>query len=99
MTSNPASRNARATTFAPRSWPSSPGLATTTRIFRSGIIALASTAGAPAPVRSAARQSSYRGADALAGRGDLGAIPGHQRPVEALAIVREPRDEVQVEVR
>src|SRR5215475_2211795 len=32
MTSKPASRRARATIFAPRSWPSSPGLATTTRI-------------------------------------------------------------------
>src|SRR5215213_4900649 len=33
MTSIPASRNARAMIFAPRSCPSSPGLATTTRIF------------------------------------------------------------------
>src|SRR5437867_3680267 len=32
MTSMPASRRARAITFAPRSWPSSPGLATSTRI-------------------------------------------------------------------
>src|SRR4051794_9612327 len=32
MTSMPASRSARATTFAPRSWPSSPGFATTTLI-------------------------------------------------------------------
>src|SRR5918998_4212130 len=32
MTSIPASRRARATTLAPRSCPSSPGLATTTRI-------------------------------------------------------------------
>src|SRR5215210_4813128 len=31
MTSNPASRSARATTFAPRSWPSRPGLAMRTR--------------------------------------------------------------------
>src|SRR5215210_4884692 len=30
----PASRRARAMIFAPRSWPSRPGLATTTRIFR-----------------------------------------------------------------
>src|SRR5437764_581150 len=30
----PASRNARAMIFAPRSWPSRPGLATTTRILR-----------------------------------------------------------------
>src|SRR5256885_2940924 len=33
MTSIPASRNARATTFAPRSWPSNPGFAIRTRIF------------------------------------------------------------------
>src|SRR3954466_13285660 len=32
MTSMPASRSARATTLAPRSWPSRPGLATTTRM-------------------------------------------------------------------
>src|SRR5215471_18171887 len=34
MTSIPASRSARAITFAPRSWPSSPTLAITTRVFR-----------------------------------------------------------------
>src|SRR5688500_16828225 len=34
MTSMPASRRARAMIFAPRSCPSSPGLATTTRILR-----------------------------------------------------------------
>src|SRR3954447_750357 len=34
MTSMPASRSARAMIFAPRSWPSRPGLATTTRILR-----------------------------------------------------------------
>src|SRR5262245_22799887 len=34
MTSKPASLKARATTLAPRSWPSSPGLATRMRIFR-----------------------------------------------------------------
>src|SRR3954465_12068824 len=34
MTSIPASRNARAMIFAPRSWPSRPGLATTTRVLR-----------------------------------------------------------------
>src|SRR5437763_12818237 len=33
MTSNPASRSARATTFAPRSCPSSPGFATMMRYF------------------------------------------------------------------
>src|SRR5262249_10298075 len=35
MTSKPASRSARATILAPRSCPSSPGLATTTRMRRS----------------------------------------------------------------
>src|SRR5438552_3578123 len=35
MTSKPASRRARATTLAPRSWPSSPGFATKTRMGRS----------------------------------------------------------------
>src|SRR5438552_6254630 len=34
MTSMPASRSARAMIFAPRSWPSRPGLAITTLIFR-----------------------------------------------------------------
>src|SRR3954464_10761510 len=38
MTSMPASRRARAMIFAPRSWPSRPGLATTTRIFRPGVL-------------------------------------------------------------
>src|SRR5580704_1968568 len=37
MTSMPASRNARAITFAPRSCPSNPGFAIKTRIFFSGI--------------------------------------------------------------
>src|SRR5262245_51965953 len=39
MTSIPASRNARAMIFAPRSWPSRPGFAITTRIFLSGTTA------------------------------------------------------------
>src|SRR4051812_16034317 len=34
MTSKPASRRARATTLAPRSWPSRPGLATRMRTLR-----------------------------------------------------------------
>src|SRR5919202_212289 len=34
MTSMPASRSARAMIFAPRSWPSRPGFAITTRILR-----------------------------------------------------------------
>src|ERR671910_1453518 len=37
MTSIPASRRARAMILAPRSWPSRPGLAITTRIFRATV--------------------------------------------------------------
>src|SRR5919202_2295863 len=37
MTSIPASRSARAMIFAPRSWPSSPAFAMTTRIFRATV--------------------------------------------------------------
>src|SRR5215210_3444797 len=37
MTSMPASRNARAMILAPRSWPSSPGFAITTLIFRATV--------------------------------------------------------------
>src|SRR5437667_10945794 len=44
MTSIPASRSARASTFAPRSCPSSPGFATRTRIFRSATRVRAGTA-------------------------------------------------------
>src|SRR6266536_5061642 len=40
MTSIPASRNARAMIFAPRSCPSSPGLAITTLIFRATRLSL-----------------------------------------------------------
>src|SRR5215211_1091368 len=39
MTSMPASRNARAMILAPRSCPSRPGLATTTRILRDEVAA------------------------------------------------------------
>src|SRR5215203_6572462 len=44
MTSIPASRSARAITLAPRSWPSRPGLAMTTRILRIEVFS------APAPL-------------------------------------------------
>src|SRR5215212_5439579 len=37
MTSMPASRSARAMIFAPRSWPSRPGLAITTRTVRATV--------------------------------------------------------------
>src|SRR5919108_2180145 len=47
MTSIPASRSARAMIFAPRSCPSSPGLATTTRILRVEVAAAMSAILAP----------------------------------------------------
>src|ERR1700687_4824744 len=53
MTSIPASRKARAITLAPRSWPSRPGFATSTRIFKSAIDLHLTTEGAKA--------HSYRG--------------------------------------
>src|SRR5204863_6322872 len=40
MTSMPASRRARAMIFAPRSWPSRPGFAMTTRIFAATALTL-----------------------------------------------------------
>src|ERR1700760_2058486 len=48
----PASRSARAMIFAPRSCPSRPGLATTTRIFLSEVVAI-STARVYCPNRAA----------------------------------------------
>src|SRR4051794_12213537 len=54
MTSIPASRSARAMIFAPRSCPSSPGLATTTRILPRDA---ASTAGRGATRHAAAGDS------------------------------------------
>src|SRR5947209_7138825 len=58
MTSMPASRSARAMIFAPRSCPSKPGLATTTRILP---LDAASTAGRD-PTGHAATSDSRRGA-------------------------------------
>src|SRR5215469_4122601 len=69
MTSTPASRSARATTFAPRSWPSRPGFAMTTRMllmdpptwwcvlptYRTAAISLASGHGVRAGQRRAQR--------------------------------------------
>src|SRR3954470_3947147 len=56
MTSMPASRSARAMIFAPRSCPSRPGLATTTRILRA-VAAL--TGGADPPSRRPPRASPW----------------------------------------
>src|SRR5262245_9486519 len=82
MTSKPASRRARATILAPRSWPSSPGLATTTRILRSAI----------------GLSLCERRANALARLRDRLAVARHQLPVEALAVVGPSRDQVQMNV-
>src|SRR4030095_2210650 len=84
MTSKPASRSARATILAPRSWPSRPGWATTTRILRSVMM------GSP---------SLQELAQPLPGLHDLIAVAGDELPVEALAVAVPARDEVQVEVR
>src|SRR4029079_12630599 len=53
MASIPASRRARAMIFAPRSCPSSPGLATTTRILRPGSVCGSASLLAPVSVTEA----------------------------------------------
>src|SRR3990170_643890 len=83
MTSKPASRRARATILAPRSCPSRPGLATTTRILRSAM---------GSPLRE------HR-ADTVRGAHDLLPIARDELPVEALAVAGPAGDQVQVEVR
>src|SRR4029434_4149565 len=71
MTSIPASRRARAITLAPRSWPSRPGLAMTTRVFRMPLISSGAhdePCTAPAGLQV---QTSYpigRGGDPIYGR-------------------------------
>src|SRR5690606_18504687 len=58
MTSKPASRSARATTFAPRSCPSSPGFATKMRTLRSGVMgAREGSSAAGIPPRLGVRQA------------------------------------------
>src|ERR1044072_9404811 len=61
MTSIPASRSARAMILAPRSWPSRPGLATTTRI----VLAVA------APLADAGQPSGLEGGALGVGAQDL----------------------------
>src|SRR4051794_32871398 len=83
MTSMPASRSVRAMIFAPRSWPSRPGFATTTRILR---LMRASVSGANAPLRRLARGFSgpgggVRAADRPGGR------PMHRPPFRTLTSV------------
>src|SRR5918911_4286859 len=84
MTSMPASRSARAMIFAPRSCPSSPGLATTTRIFFSGLIGWPVATGAAGRriLRGAwglADPQAHRHVGAPVDRAvdDIGAAPGH----------------------
>src|SRR5689334_6702133 len=57
MTSMPASRSAAATTFAPRSWPSRPGFATSTRMGRSMTMKLV---GLPGDEQHLARRAAQR---------------------------------------
>src|ERR1700692_3365153 len=64
MTSMPASRSARAMILAPRSWPSRPGLAMRTRIFRCGMAGREYS-------KCAWRSSVTRGEEVLLGDGDL----------------------------
>src|SRR5713226_4859466 len=93
MTSKPASRSARATILAPRSCPSNPGLATTSRIFRSLMTRAARDGSFARP------WLSEHGADTVRGAHDLFPVPWDFLPVEPLPVVRPSRDEVQVKVR
>src|SRR5947209_7495762 len=77
--------------FFPRSWPSSPGLATTTRTVRT----LIDSPRAP-PAGPSIR--SQRGADLFSCRGDLAPVARHELPVEAPAVVGPARDHVEMEV-
>src|SRR3954462_10262113 len=58
MTSMPASRRARAMIFAPRSCPSRPGLATTTRILRCDCVLTAAAILLAPPPRGRPRRSA-----------------------------------------
>src|SRR5881409_2991924 len=58
MTSMPASRSALATTRAPRSWPSSPGLAISTRILRDVPAAFITNVSPPRSIRSTAPRTA-----------------------------------------
>src|SRR5258705_9254185 len=90
----PASRRARAMIFAPRSWPSKPGLATTTRILRSTV----SRIGASKCMRLARDVAEQRARDdesldlarALVDLGDLGvAVVALGREVAHVAVAAE----------
>src|SRR3954447_9458072 len=80
MTSMPASRSARAMIFAPRSCPSSPGLATTTRILRAMaarlVVPAGSSAHRPAPPECVERRLNDEG---IAGEAVLGGHAAQDR--------------------
>src|SRR5271169_6666773 len=90
MTSTPASRSARATTFAPRSWPSRPGLAMTTRMLlmnplhriadRVRPARLAATGRVAAPARPAGGATTRRPASGGRARGLTVPAAGHDGP-------------------
>src|SRR5687767_8390719 len=82
MTSMPASRRARAMILAPRSCPSRPGLATTTRILRAVGLGVAMRAGAEYAIAPALR-GLLRSADAH--RHIHARVDGAIQPVRAAA--------------
>src|SRR6185369_8559336 len=96
-TSMPASRRARATILAPRSWPSSPGFPTRILSLRAKAPVPASVT-APPPLSSRIR-SRERPPDLLGCRLDPRPVAGDHRPVEALSVPGEPRHQVEMEVR
>src|SRR6476646_7364691 len=88
----PASRRARAMILAPRSWPSKPGLATTTRILRAVAASIrpGTLAGAQSPWgRHPAAGGDSRGAEAGDGR-QQGHGERDQAATEALETERLP---------
>src|SRR5215207_7978852 len=78
MTSMPASRSARAMIFAPRSCPSSPGFATTTRILRldSGLSAAVSVVACIKRRTLSCRGDPLRAARKARGIVSAGELPG-----------------------
>src|SRR3954465_2079109 len=89
MTSMPASRSARAMIFAPRSWPSRPGLATTTRILRLPCAVAAGFSAVPSMARSLGdgRRDAVTNPHRPAGE-DVGAQPAavDERPEDPPAV-------------
>src|ERR1700674_758444 len=88
MTSMPASRSARAMILAPRSWPSRPGLATTTRILPRLDAAEGGDGGDMADGRLPC--TSKRPADRCDGAGSGERANDLQPPTEAVEMDRLP---------